>query len=308
MIKRFQIVILLHFIFFMNVCFAGINNTIVARVENEIITSYEIKNRILNSLILANQEINQENINKLKRQSLESLVQLKLKKIELLKHKINYNPEQMTLYLNQVSSNDLDGLKNKFKINNLDYELFYEQVETQLKWQRLIYKLYESKIEINDKDINDELKAVLQNQEKIIEYNISEIEILINNNIDDGKLINAISKEIETQGFESAALRFSISNTAANKGNLGWVNANSLSKNIFKILSGMSVGEISKPFKRQNTVLFLKLSDKRESKSKNIDVSKLKINLINQRKNELFNLYSSSHLSKLKNSSFIEYK
>lgn len=292
----------------MNVCFAGINNTIVARVENEIITSYEIKNRILNSLILANQEINQENINKLKRQSLESLVQLKLKKIELLKHKINYNPEQMTLYLNQVSSNDLDGLKNKFKINNLDYELFYEQVETQLKWQRLIYKLYESKIEINDKDINDELKAVLQNQEKIIEYNISEIEILINNNIDDGKLINAISKEIETQGFESAALRFSISNTAANKGNLGWVNANSLSKNIFKILSGMSVGEISKPFKRQNTVLFLKLSDKRESKSKNIDVSKLKINLINQRKNELFNLYSSSHLSKLKNSSFIEYK
>ena len=151
-------------------------------------------------------------------------------------------------------------------------------------------------------------KTVLQNQENIVEFNISEIEILINNNIDDGKLINAISKEIETQGFESAALRFSISNTAANKGNLGWVNANSLSKNIFKILSGMSVGEISKPFKRQNTVLFLKLSDKRESKSKNIDVSKLKINLINQRKNELFNLYSSSHLSKLKNSSFIEYK
>jgi len=305
---RLKISLLLFFVFFTNVCFAGINNTIVARVENEIITSYEIKNRILNSLILANQDINQENINKLKRQSLESLIQLKLKKIELLKHEINYNSEQMTLYLNQISSNDIDGLKSKFKINNLDYELFYKQVETQLKWQRLIYKLYESKIEINDKDINDELKTVLQNQENIVEFNISEIEILINNNIDDGKLINAISKEIETQGFESAALRFSISNTAANKGNLGWVNANSLSKNIFKILSGMSVGEISKPFKRQNTVLFLKLSDKRESKSKNIDVSKLKINLINQRKNELFNLYSSSHLSKLKNSSFIEYK
>ena len=268
---RLKISLLLFFVFFTNVCFAGINNTIVARVENEIITSYEIKNRILNSLILANQDINQENINKLKRQSLESLIQLKLKKIELLKHEINYNSEQMTLYLNQISSNDIDGLKSKFKINNLDYELFYKQVETQLKWQRLIYKLYESKIEINDKDINDELKTVLQNQENIVEFNISEIEILINNNIDDGKLINAISKEIETQGFESAALRFSISNTAANKGNLGWVNANSLSKNIFKILSGMSVGEISKPFKRQNTVLFLKLSDKRESKSKNIE-------------------------------------
>ena len=42
-------------------------------------------------------------------------------------------------------------------------------------------------------------------------------------------------------------------------------------------------------------------------KPKNIDIDKLKRDLINQ-KNELFNLYSRSHLSKLKNTSLIEYQ
>ena len=37
-------------------------------------------------------------------------------------------------------------------------------------------------------------------------------------------------------------------------------------------------------------------------------ISDLQKKIINQKKNELFNLYSMSHLSKLKNNSLIEYK
>ena len=70
----------------------------------------------------------------------------------------------------------------------------------------------------------------------------------------------------------------------------------------------MNKGDISKPIKKQNSVLFLKINDKRISKSENINIVELKNNLINQKKNELFNLYSRSHLSKLQNTSLIEYK
>ena len=64
-----------------------IKNKIVVKIENQIITNYEIKNKILVSLILDNKEINQENINNMKNQTLESLILLKLKKIELKKTK-----------------------------------------------------------------------------------------------------------------------------------------------------------------------------------------------------------------------------
>ena len=70
----------------------------------------------------------------------------------------------------------------------------------------------------------------------------------------------------------------------------------------------MKVGDVTKPIKTQNSILFLKLDDKKISKKKDINLVKLKESIIIQKRNELFNLYSRSHLSKLKNTSIIEYK
>ena len=70
----------------------------------------------------------------------------------------------------------------------------------------------------------------------------------------------------------------------------------------------MKVGEIIKQIFKTNIALFLKLINKKTYNSNNTNLDELKKNLINQRKNELFNLYSKSHLSKLRNTSLIEYK
>ena len=76
----FKVILFFSLFLFNNYLYAKINNKIIVKIENQIITNYEIKNKILVSLILDNKEINQENINSLKNQSLESLVLLKLKK------------------------------------------------------------------------------------------------------------------------------------------------------------------------------------------------------------------------------------
>ena len=49
----------------------------------------------------------------------------------------------------------------------------------------------------------------------------------------------------------------------------------------------------------------MKLNDKKSLNYSNIDLNEFKI-ILNQ-KNELFNLYSNSHLSKLRNAKFIQY-
>ena len=64
-------------------------NKIIVKVDNNIITAYELKNKLKTSLILSNQEINQINIDKNKRRALTYLINLKLKKNELTKYKIN---------------------------------------------------------------------------------------------------------------------------------------------------------------------------------------------------------------------------
>ena len=57
--KRYFLLLISALIFFVNVnVIAKIVNKIVVKVENKIITNYEIKNKILTTLILANEEIN----------------------------------------------------------------------------------------------------------------------------------------------------------------------------------------------------------------------------------------------------------
>ena len=69
----------------------------------------------------------------------------------------------------------------------------------------------------------------------------------------------------------------------------------------------MQIGDISNPIKKQNKIILLKLNDKKISNYSDINKETLKKELINQKKNELFNLYSSSFISKLRNTKFIEY-
>ena len=62
----------------------------------------------------------------------------------------------------------------------------------------------------------------------------------------------------------------------------------------------MNLGEVSEPIMNSDTILFLKIDDKRLIKKKKLDENDLKERIRNKRKNELFNLYSNSYLSKLK--------
>ena len=306
-IKKFFLAFVI-FLSLSKISSANIKNNIIIKVENEIITNYEIKNKILTSLVLANKEINQQNINSLKSQSLEALIQFKLKKIELSKFDLNNDPIRTKEYLNKISSNNIENLKDKFKKNNLNYDLFLDEINTQLKWQGFIFKVYSNKIEIDESIITNELNDIIKNESIIEEYELSEIEIILDEKKNIDQEINKIKKLIDEKGFEETALSSSSSNSAANKGYIGWINGKSLSINIYEQMKKMKAGEISKPIIKPNSALFLKLINKKTYKSDNINLDELKKNLINQRKNELFNLYSKSHLSKLRNTSLIEYK
>ena len=119
--------------------------------------------------------------------------------------------------------------------------------------------------------------------------------------------IALIQDEIKVAGFESAVSKFSISSTSSKSGELGWINSNSLSKEFLKILNKMQKGQVSDPIMKQDKIIFLKLNDKKTSNYTNIDFDKLKNDLLVQKQNELFDLYSNSHLSKLRNTNLIQY-
>ena len=297
---------------FSNTLYPALESKILAKVENQLISSFELKNKIKLLLFLTNQQINQTNINNTKREALESLINLKLKKVELSKFKIAYNTspraDKYVLNLSKKYNTDLIGLKNMFDVKGIDYELFFEEIKIEMAWQKIIYNIYKDKININNDEIDKELKSIVKNNEKNMDYKLSEIEILIDNNLSLQKKIEEIKKQIIDIGFENTAIKFSSSSSAFNGGDLGWINSSSLSQKVFKIINNIQKGEVSEPIIQGNSILFLKLIDVRKSKTDTSNLEQLKKKIVSTKQNDLLNLFSNNHLSKIRNNALIEIK
>ena len=294
-----------------NISYASVQNKILVNVgNNQIITSYELKNRIKTVLILNNKELTQENVNKTKKEALNFLINFKLKKMEILKFNIPTNKKSVSEYIDGISSSyntDKLGFKKIFLDNNIDYELFLDGIETEFAWQQLIINSYRDKIIINEKEIDEELNTAIKNKKKSEEYNLAEIEIFLENNFDDKRKIKEIKNQIAEVGFENTAIKYSKSLSALEGGNLGWVASQALSNVILDAVKNMSPGDISEPIIKSETALFIKLLNKRKIEFNNINLDTMKNKIISQRKNELLNLFSNSYLSKVKNNTLIQY-
>tara|TARA_B100000575_G_scaffold263140_1_gene238048 strand:- start:216 stop:1136 length:921 start_codon:yes stop_codon:yes gene_type:complete len=285
---------------------AGSQGKILLKVENEIITNFEVKNKILTLLLLSNQELNQKNIDNYKKEVLNILIENKLKKIEVTKYNVKKDNSKVNSYIKSTAG-DISLIKKKFSENNLSYELYYDELEIEFMWQKLIYELYKDKIDINEAQLNNELELFINKNAVIKEFRIAEIEAFFKDDNEYQKIILEIEQDIKDNGFEATALKFN-KTSVSNNSDLGWINSKSLSPEIFNMLDKMKIGEITQPIKRQNTLILLKLTDKRLSKKEDLKINKLRNQILNKKKNEQFNLYSKSHLLKLKNNSLIEYK
>ena len=282
---------------------SAISNKIIVKVGDEIITQLELENKINTTLALSKQEIKQENINKIKNQSLRTLIDLKLKKNELKKFKLEVNQLAINDHLSRVSKSlnlDINGLKDFFNFNKINYEYFVEEVEIEFLWRRLIFELYASKMIINESEIEAELKIIQNSKKEIVELKLAEIEINLKDNTDP-KFIEMIKENIEKEGFSSTASKYSISTSALNGGEIGWINSESLNNNLRSKIIDLEKGMISQEIVNADSLFFFKVLEKRKKQlSEKIDLDDYKKKLVNKRKNDLLNLYSSSYLSKKK--------
>ena len=166
---------------FSKISFAQISNKIVLRVENEIVTNFDVKNKILGDLILSKNKINQENIDRYKKIVLNFLIENKLKKIEVEKYNIKKSKTNLVSYFNSMSL-DPTILKQEYEQNGIDFNYLLDEIETEMRWKNLIFKLYSKKIKIDEKNIDNEVNNFIKNNSTAKEFKLSKIEIQLTSN------------------------------------------------------------------------------------------------------------------------------
>lgn len=276
----------------------GLENKILFKVNNEIITTIDILNEI-NYIYITNSEAKKLENNVIFEIAKNNLIKYKIKKIELLK-----NVETIVVddqYLENIISknfqrlgfNNMDEYKQFLQQSNIKIDKIKEKITLDVYWRDFIYKKYRNKIEINEKEIRKNLS-----EEKIKLFNLSEILFSLKENDNFNNKLKQIENSIKEKGFKNTASIFSISDTSSAGGDLGWIRSNTISKKILNELNSTKISGHTNPIKVPSGFLLLKINDYKEEKKK-IDINKEVDRIINIKINNQLNQYSNIFIKKL---------
>ena len=299
--QPYKIIFLILFclIFFVNKAQSS-ENKIILKLNNEIITTVDILNEI-KFLSIMNNEF--KDIEKDKKIEIAKNLSIKhkIKFIELSKLKKNINLEDDVYknvalnYFKDLNIDSIEKLELFFNKKGISKYFIREKISINTYWNQLIYNKFSKNVKIN----KIEIEKALRNKEKQTEYLLSEIVFEIENNENLKDKIKLISNNIAEKNFSEAALNYSISDTAKNGGNLGWIKEEILSAKIKNEIKITKIGNFTKPIVIPGGFIILKIENIREIK-KNIDVDKEIKNIVDQKTNDQLNRFSNIYINKLK--------
>ena len=278
----------------------GLENKILFKIENQIITSLDVNNEY-KYLIALNPSLRNSTKEDIIKLSKKSIIQEKIKKIEIDKNfnnpiiPINILEKILQNVYSKIGLNNLDSFKKYLISKNIDYEIVKDKLITEALWNELIIIKFSSKIKINEKNLNDKVN----NNKFMKSYLLSEIFFEVSNLNELDVKFQEISNVINNKGFEFAALKYSISSTSNLGGKLDWINENSLNKIIRKSIDNLEINKFTKPIVLPAGFLILKINDVKNTKVE-IDAEKELIKLKNYEKNNQLNQYSKIYYNKIK--------
>ena len=276
-----------------------VENKILFKVENEIITSLDIFNELRYL-----EAINEQFKNTEKKQAFEiakkSLIREKIKEIELKKIIKTIMLEERYLnsviinYFKQLEIKSISDFEKYFNSIDIDPELIKQKITIEVLWNDLIYSKYNQRVKIDKKAIVKNLKK----SDKQMEYLLSEIVFNTNENEKLEEKYNLIQDKIQKTNFSETALTYSISDTANKGGKLDWIKETAVSKKILDILQNINVGNHSEPIVIPGGFLILKINEVREV---NIDLNLEEEieSVIRKKTNEQLNQFSNMYFNKI---------
>ena len=307
-LKKITLLIII-FLFASSNLHGEIKDGLFATVGNKAITESDIVKEIKTILILSDQPYSIEKREVLQSVAVRETVKRNIKKIEIAKYNnISYNEADLSrelIFIAEKANADIETLKIKFSQNGINFSDVIENIKTELKWNSLIYQLYNKRLNINLDEVEEQLKN-LSDKKNVNEYLISEI-IMKPVSKDELNLeISKINEEIKNYGFEKVAMEKSISDSSINGGDLGWISENLISDEFRSKIINTKIGEISDPVLLPEGIVLFKVRDKKTSE-KVVNLEDARRQIIDSEKKKILNMYSLSHYDTLRRTIAINY-
>ena len=215
---------------------------IAAVVNDEIISTRDLQNRVMTTRI----PLNPQTKNMIFSRVLNNAIEEKIKLQAAEKEGIKISPQELADSVQQFEKNNqinTGELKKILAQNKVDMDAFENQMKADMAWVRLVRRKMYSDAQVTQKEL-EKAMADAKTDLSTPKYFVSEIYIRKKDAKDLSVLVNNLRQDPR---FELYAMQFSQSPTAANGGRLGWLNKGKLPEEIEKKLDKMHEGEISDP-------------------------------------------------------------
>jgi len=253
----------------------GVIDTIVAVVNDDVITRYELGERLRMVVAqLKNQDIPLPPTSVLEKQLLERMVMNKLQVQYAWESGIRVDDTQLNLSITRIGQQNgfssLAEFRGKLELDGVEYQQFREEIRNEIIFTRLREREVESRIVISDTEVDNYLanKARLGSEGE--EFRLAHILVLVPENASARNIQGAKDKAEQalaqlTGGadFAQAAASFSDADDALKGGDLGWRTGNRIPPLFMNALQAMRPGQTSEILRSPNGFHILRLIEKR---------------------------------------------
>tara|TARA_B100001079_G_C16328127_1_gene477835 strand:- start:195 stop:1046 length:852 start_codon:yes stop_codon:yes gene_type:complete len=274
------------------------------------ITLYDLKQEVKLLSILNPGQLENQSIEDLQSLGIESLTIKKIKEQEIKKNKLdNTEDEEFIEYeISRVLKSlnmDKPALERVFAENQLEISDLKNHISIEIKWNRLVYGMYQNKIKIDEESVNKKVEEYSMKENSYDEYFLSEIIVPVSDSQNPNDVYQKVKSRLFSEKFENVAREISISQTRDAGGEVGWVNEKTIAEIVIKKIKDLNVGEITSPILIPEGIMIIKLNNKREIKNE-INKDQLKRKIILNERDKMLTTYSKMYLNKLKSNTMIE--
>jgi len=248
---------------------------ISAIVNDEVISRYDVQQRIKLIIVTSGIQPTQENVSRLEKQAIRALVNEKIQLQEAIKLDVPTSSEEIDLMLRRIASGNemsAEEIINFISSNGVNSETLLNQIKAELLWNKIVRGRFGSYINISEDEISIVYNRTIESLDRE-QYDISEIFIGFESKEEEVDALNLAKRLIEQlkngASFAPVAQQFSQASSSGQGGYIGWVTEGQLNLKIVDALKGLNNKQISDPIKTVNGFYVVRLNEKAEAGGKN---------------------------------------
>jgi peptidyl-prolyl cis-trans isomerase SurA len=250
--------------------YAQMQESIAAIVNEDVITTYDVRQRARLLIASAGLEATRESQQRAQAQALRDLVDERLQMQEAGRFDIEISDAQIDdeiASLARQSGVTPEALSQQLEAAGIRPTTLRDQVRADLSWRRLINGLYGSRVRISPVEVQATEARITASAARA-QYQVSEIFIPAETDNELAEARGAAQRLLEElqrgAPFPQVARQFSAAPSAMVGGDLGWLTAGELAPEIQTVVDQLQPGQVSLPITTRRGVYLVALRERRE--------------------------------------------